>query len=299
MLRSGLFSIFLILFSFSGTGQTTYQVVTILGTIVNKTEKDTLKEDSKYLSTDEIVFADKANFMGVIDENENTFMVMLHPEEDTIQYESIPLARGGRPGKITNSIGLVLHFAENTQYLIVGDQMQIELSPLSFPMNADTFFYVRYQYQGGETINKRLPFNEEYAIIAKDELFEATYQKSEILGPDAVGDTVLTLDPRLATQFEFRYYTTSNNGSHLTFFDPQQPNDQQNRMFIPFKPVFLDHPSLVNEITTLYQSLQRTRADQEQKSHLQAIKEYLENKYQGQVYLDNLERWMRKRAILE
>lgn len=291
-----------LLFSLIAKTQNTYEVISILGTVVNKTEKDTLKEASTYKATDKLRFTDAADFMGVVDQDGNTFMVMLSPEEDSVLYEPVPLARGGRPGKITNTIGLVLHFAEDTQYLILGDQTQIEFSPITFPMNADTFFYIRYQYNGligPEVINKQLSNDGAFLTLDRNELFKATYKKSDILSPNAVGDTILVLDPNRASDFEFRYYTTIGGSAHITFYDPQQPDDKQNRLFIPFKPLFLDDNKLVNEISILYQSILKSRPGQAQKSHLQAIKEYLENKYQGQLYLPNLEEWMGKQGLVE
>lgn len=280
--------------------QTTYEVISILGTVINKTKKDTLKEASIYKATDRLHFIDEEAFMGVADQDGNTFMVMIHPEEDTIQYESIPLARGGRPGKITSSIDLILHFAEDTRYLIIGNETQIEFSPSAYPMNADTFFYAKYNYPGiQDPINKQLPSDSVFLTFSKEEIFKANFSKSEIIGPGVDGDTVLIFDPKLAFQFEFRRYTRNGGGAHITFFDPQQPDEKQNRLFIPFKPVFLDNPGLINEVAILYQSLQASRTDQGLKSHLQTIKEYIENKYQGQVYLPNLEAWMKKEMILE
>lgn len=299
MFKKLLLSLIYILIGHATQAQTQYEVISLLGTIINKTQKDTLKESSVYKSTDKLGFSDEEDFMGVVDDNGNTFMVMVDPEEDTVLYESIPKAVSRRRGKITSSLALIDHFAENYQYLVMGNETQIELGPSAFPMNTDSFFYIRYTYQGEEIINKKLSFNGIFLTISKNELFNVKYKKSEILGSEALGDTVLVLNPQLASAFELRYYAPNNNPPHITFYDPNQPDEKQKRSFIPFNPVFLEHSSLAREVTVLYQSLIKIKPEEKPIDILRLISQYIEEEYKGQVYLLNLESWMKKQRIIE
>lgn len=213
-----------------------------------------------------------------------------------LAYRPIPAKSQGRNGIVTNSIYLIKHLAEETLYLIVGDSASIEIGQGAFPMNTDTFFYVRYQFKG-EAINKKLPFEGKLVKLSTGELSSARFLKSEITGDSSMqGDTLLQIDPTMADSFEFRYYDIRNS-RHIPFFDPRQPDSLQQREFIPFRPVFISSSEAKEQIEFIAELLLANDSSISKDQLINRTQGYLKETYGGKIDRLNFIDWLEQQGL--
>ncbi|MDA0195244.1 MAG: hypothetical protein O2887_10890 [Bacteroidetes bacterium] len=74
-----------------------------------------------------------------------------------------------RAGGINNSLDFRNFFGD--QFAVVGSELKIQVSSVSYPQNSNNFFYIQYQYNG-EAINKKMANSGDSLIINRNELLK-------------------------------------------------------------------------------------------------------------------------------
>jgi len=156
-----------------------------------------------------------------------------------------------RAGALINLIDLKNHFAGN--YLVL-DEIKLQISSKSFPMDQEKFFFIRYDCNG-ETINKKLEHDGEKLIINKKELFKVD---GEPIESDLVEECEL-------------YY---REGKKSTLIGS-------------FKPIFPETEALKSELSIIMSELKGKEEDEV----IEELTSYL-NEYYGKPDKDNLKEWL-------
>lgn len=156
-----------------------------------------------------------------------------------------------RSGALINMIDLQNHFSG--KYLIL-DEIKLKISNKSFPMNESSFFFMRYEYNG-ETINKKLNFEEDHLIISKSELFKID---GKPIDHSEIVETTL-------------YYRADGKSTKINTFNP----------------VFPETDLLKSELEIIVAEL-KGKSESEK---IEEIKSYL-NEYYGKPQEDNLNAWL-------
>ena len=156
-----------------------------------------------------------------------------------------------RSGALINAIDLKNHFSGN--YLVL-EESRLQISDKGYPMNDDSFFFIRYIYEG-ETINKKLAYDGDKLIINKEELFKVDGEP---------------IDPTAITECELYYRAGSKN-----------------TLIGSFNPVFPETEALKKEVSIIMQELSGKTEDEK----IEELTSYL-NEYYGKPDRDNLRNWL-------
>ena len=266
------------------------EIARIRGEITNQTNRETLKKGSQFKKSDAIIFSKDSDRIAAFDKKNGEFYV-ISPKRDlnTPYYYLLQGRVKGRPGAITSSIGLINHINEKLNYLVIGDSCKIQVSPTAFPMNQDTFFYIRYVYDG-EVINKRLPFKGNTLTIDKNDLFKAQFDKGEKYEVD----TIISIPYQEIQDFHLGHFDQVNRRA-IKFYDPSQPDfpvNKQMRSTIPIKLKFLNTILLKEEVNSLIFGIKTTNPKIKSKQLNEGIHDCLEKIYSGKIEKTNLVEWL-------
>jgi hypothetical protein len=178
-----LISTFIILFSVvQSFGQTTFKVIKVNGDIVLKAKGVSLETGTVFSEKEDLLFRTEDATAAVINSQKGRFILTgKNHDLSTAKSNSLPSmynisTRGS--GALTNLIDLQAHFSGN--YVILGKE-KIKISSSNFPINDDSFFFIKYAYKG-ENINKKLDHSGDTLIIDRLKLF--TIDGKQIPGPD-------------------------------------------------------------------------------------------------------------------
>ena len=271
----------------------TFTILKQRGQVLNQNTRQYLQEQDSYQGTDILEFSHSSDRLLVDNQDNDLFLVSPTTIDGKLmpQYQALSAYTQGRPGKITSSIGLIQHINETEPYLILGGACHIAISPYSFPVNADTVFYIRYLYEG-ETVDKILPYDNGVLSIAKNHLFQAKYYADEKYGVD----TTIYIPYQEATQFELGYYDLKN-GSSIPFFDPSQADENQYRISIPIQLTFVEDAVLQKEVLFFQDGLNDLFPNLTQRQRLQRLQVYLETAFMGKLEQENLINALKKLKI--
>lgn len=145
-----------------------YQVIRVDGTILFvKSGKNMLRGDV-FAENEKIDFKTKESRAAVISKLNGR--KILAPEGSSGKAQLLPAMNNvaTRSGALINSIDLRNYFSG--KFLLFG-VFETTINSESYPMSTENFFFVRYEYEG-ETIPKKLDFNQERLIINTEELYK-------------------------------------------------------------------------------------------------------------------------------
>lgn len=267
-----------------------YTVARIKGQITNQTTQQLLKRGSDYQKADKLQFSHSSNRIAVFDKTGQLYIVAptkARSRSAIPSYRRIQARIKGRDGEIMNEIDLINHIGEEKSYLIAGSRTKIKLSTAAFPMNQDTFFYIRYTYDE-DTINKVLAYEGNQLIIDKTTLFTAKYEAHEKYGVD----TTIQINPVAIKAFEFRYYDYKNQ-QPIYIRDRRLADDLQMRIFIPIRLKFLNTKILKEELDFVIPSIKKNEPNKSSKALSSQIHAYLEEQFEGALKAKNLKEWLK------
>ncbi|MEZ4941902.1 MAG: hypothetical protein R3D58_13570 [Saprospiraceae bacterium] len=174
-------------------------------TVVKPKGKITLKSGKRQLRTGDtfkagpLKFSTPKDFLVVLDETAATFL--LYPADSSLKkYVVKPLPPVGlKPGDIIlTDLQLREFLKENDSLLLLNGTYSLILGKTEFPMNKDSFFYMKYIWKG-DTVLKKLDYREDTLIINSETLYQV-YEHP--------------IDPlEVSAQYYLRYYTAAKKES--------------------------------------------------------------------------------------
>ncbi|XCN71864.1 MAG: hypothetical protein Q3M24_16355 [Candidatus Electrothrix aestuarii] len=180
-----------------------------------------------------------------------------------IPSQKIPATRDGI---LNNKIAVFNHFRATTRkdthfkpYLVLGTS-KIYISPEAYPLDEGSCFFIRYLYHG-EKINKKIPSQNNFITITRDNLYR-------IDGNPVSGQGIEKV-------MQVYYYDSRKNKSIL---------------ISDFQPVFPDEKKLIREVSVLISALKAAGRSSE------ILDEALSFLYEfyGTPYRDNVKDWLKK-----
>lgn len=235
--------------------QNNYNVIKVNGTIIVNKNNNELQRGSVFEENDKLDFKTSNARAAVINSSKGRFILM--PNNSNIAYARANLTPSmsnisTRAGAIISKVDLSNCFCGN--YVII-DKSYIKISPNTFKMDEDNFFYIRYTYKD-EEINKKLSYSSDTLIIDKSELF--TIDGWPITNPNI-------------TKMELLYMSKGKSSIEISFFNP----------------VFPDREELLSEIEVIIDNLK----DKSKKEIISEVANYINEMY-GKIDKTNVERWL-------
>ena len=157
-----------------------------------------------------------------------------------------------RSGAILSKVDLSNLFSGD--YVII-DKSYIKISPNTFKMDEENFFYIKYTYKD-EDIHKKLDYISDTLIINKSELF--TIDGWPITNPNI-------------TKMELLYMSKEKSSIEISSFNP----------------VFPDSEELLSEIEVIIDNFK----DKSMKEIINEVANYINEMY-GKIDKTNVERWL-------
>lgn len=234
--------------------QNDFTVIKVYGNILNKKANKDLNQGDHFGEKDVLIFKTYESKAAVINPEKGRFIITPPADNNLTAQASFVPAMGNissRAGLINNFVDLQNQFAD--KYLIL-DKVEIKISEDAYPMNENSFFYLRYQYEG-ESINKKLEFKTDTLIIEKKSLF--TVDGKPIPNPDI-------------SEMKLFYYS-----------------DNKSVLINEFDPVFPDNEQLKAEISIILKS----NIKKKYQERLNEIIGYL-NEFYGKPNRDNVMEWL-------
>lgn len=237
-----------------------YKVIKVFGTIVVKKTGSALAQGDVISASETIIFKTTDAKASVISEKTGRFV--LSPggkQEASLKSNLLPAMSNmsSRNGSLLNLVDLQAYFNGNN---VILDEVRMYISPQSFPMNDNSFFYVQYEYKN-EKINKKLPFKGDSLTINRDQLF--TIDGAAVQHPEHIGASL--------------YYFSNNISSLIT---------QVNL-------VFPAHSQLKNEVQIIL-------GETKQKTYKEKTNEVISylNEFYGKPDAQNVKEWLARNTGL-
>jgi hypothetical protein len=237
-------------------GQNNFKVIKVNGTILLKTNGNSLETGTVFSEKDDLLFRTEDATAAVINSQRGR-LILTNKNHDLSTASSNYLPSmyniSSRGGSLVNFIDLQNLFSG--KYVVLGRQV-IELDKNNFPMDNEHFFFLRYVYKG-EEINKKLDFSGDTLIIDRRSLY--TVDGNQIPNPDN-------------TSIRLFYYKGSES--------------------IPvseFDLIFPDITQLKKEIQIILDEIK----DKPYKTKIGDVNSYI-NDFYGKVYRENLISWLEK-----
>lgn len=151
---------------------TKYYVIKVQGEIIKAIDNKPLRSGLTIKEDDNFIFRSNLSRAAVINPEKGQF-VLTPPDKNATASNKAhfmpPMQNiSSRAGvAILNLIDFQNHFKNN--YLII-NKVKICIDSNNFPMNANNFFFINYDYNG-ESINKKLISVNDTLIISKKEIF--------------------------------------------------------------------------------------------------------------------------------
>lgn len=157
-----------LLYSINIFSQESFKVIKISGTITNENSKSDLQRGSVFNDNDKLMFGSSSSRAAVINSRGRYILASNNQSEAYAKSFLAPAMSNmsSRSGAIVNIVDLKNHFSGN--YLIFKTS-NIKISKDNFPMNADNFFYISYEYNG-DAVNKELKYSADTLILDQKEL---------------------------------------------------------------------------------------------------------------------------------
>ena len=150
---------------------TEYQVILVNGDIRKKHNQEILVFKSKFWSNERLSFSTLEDYLILLDSRKVLFHVT--PQKGLVDYDFKPIdaAYGTKPGKLLLPIDIKNLF-DKGPFLILDEELKLEISSSLFPMNEDNFFFLQYDWSGdSEVVNKKLSWDRNYLILSKKEIY--------------------------------------------------------------------------------------------------------------------------------
>jgi hypothetical protein len=162
-----------------------YNPIKMKGTITFATSGKHINKGQKFKATDALKFSSTKDFIFVINENEETFL--LTPDASLRKYKvkSLTISGSTRPGYILTDMQLRQFLYENDSLLLLNGQFRLILGKEAFPMDETHFFYLQYLWKG-DTINKKLTHQGDTLILNAEEIYKIDDKQ---IDPKDVSDT--------------------------------------------------------------------------------------------------------------
>lgn len=144
-----------------------YKVITVQGQIVfEKTGKDMHRGDL-YVEGTPLDFKTNESRASIYNSNQGRYVLS---GTSRGKMKILPSVNNisTRSGAILNLVDLKNHF--DGRYLVI-KRMEVQISHEAFPMNENTFFYLRYDHNE-ESIAKRLKFEGDRLILDAEDIFK-------------------------------------------------------------------------------------------------------------------------------
>ncbi|MFH2141538.1 MAG: hypothetical protein ABIJ97_03885 [Bacteroidota bacterium] len=183
MKKTYIFLIFILAGAYLNS-QTPFKVISVNGEIVAKKANITLQSGIEVKSDDNFAFIKPNSRAAMI--NSEMGRVILTEQNSASAFSKAAFApamsavstRGFSNELLTSKLQISTYFNEK---LLVIDNLKIRINSKTFPMNENSYFFIRYMYNGDE-INKRLSYKSDTLIIDKNELY--TVDGKPIPNPD-------------------------------------------------------------------------------------------------------------------
>lgn len=231
-----------------------YKVLTVQGRIVfEQTGKD-MERGDLYVTGTPLNFISATSRAAIINEINGRYVL----SSSKGKLKVLPAANNvsSRNGALLNLIDLKQHFAD--RYLVIGVS-KIQMNAGSFPMNDSCFFYLSFDHNG-ETINKKLIYENDQLILDPSQIFKVDGQPIEVSEKD------MTL-----------YYKGDKNYKINTF-----------------TPVFVAEEDLKTEVSIILETLKG-----KEKSHIVSEVESYLFEFYGNPAHENLTTWLQKEFGIE
>lgn len=237
-------------------GSDSYKVIKVDGKIVFQKTNTEMKSGDQFIAGTELKFQTPQSRAAVISQLKGRFVLSASEKGQT---KILPAANNisSRAGALINLIDLQNHF--KGKYLVIGE-MRLQLGAEAFPMNEENFFYLSYDYKG-ETIRKKLDFEDDFLIISKDEIFKIDGE------PIPVEEKEMTL-----------FYRQNDTSKKIS----------------DFTPVFPDLDNLKVELEIILEEYE----NKDSETKIKEITAYL-NEFYGNPQKDNLGTWLKDEFGIE
>jgi hypothetical protein len=156
----------------------TYNIIHVKGVIKVQKTGIVLKAGDKILSSDKVVFVTPDAIAAVISASQGRFVLKANPGAGQNGSGFIAMVESSvtpmrtqlstRSGGLMTSIDISNHFSGESYAVL--DSSAVSISSEAFPMNDNSFFYVRYTYLG-QQINKKLPYQGDKLLLNKNVIF--------------------------------------------------------------------------------------------------------------------------------
>lgn len=161
----------------SSIAQNVYYVLSVKGIVKLAKTKAALKPNDQISDKDAILFSAPTDMMAVVSTRSGRMILRPKPTAKSSELMCVvsDILKPGtgrlsaRAGSITNIIELKRYFG-NDSLNILGTG-KVWVSPAAYPMNADNFFFVRYQWKG-ETINKKLSVERDTLLLSTNDIYK-------------------------------------------------------------------------------------------------------------------------------
>ncbi|MCD6067527.1 MAG: hypothetical protein K0S33_2353 [Bacteroidetes bacterium] len=189
----------------------TYKVIKVTGTITYKKNNKSVLQGDLFPENEQIVFKTTESKAAVISTAKGRFILAPGAERNSaVKANLLPASSNisSRSGAVINIIDLQNMFTGN--YVVLG-KSRIHINKDNFPMNDNSFFFLRYKYKG-EDINKKLSNEGEKLIFDKEQ--------------------ILMVDGKPITAFdspEVKLFYSSNGASSqlINSFNLYMPSDEE------------------------------------------------------------------------
>lgn len=165
----GLIACFGLAFVYKPVTIDTYKVIKVTGVITYKKNNKNVAQGDLFPENEQIVFKTSESKAAVISTAKGRFI--LAPGADKkydVKANLLPASSNvsSRSGAVINIIDLQNMFTGN--YVVLG-KAKIHINKDNFPMNDNSFFFLRYKYKG-EEINKKLTSEGEKLVFDKEQI---------------------------------------------------------------------------------------------------------------------------------
>lgn len=234
-----------------------FSVIKVIGGIKHAKTNKALFTGDKVYSNEKLKFAESSSKAALISKEKGRFMLNANPS-GTVKEGLLPAMNNvsSRAGALLNSVDIKKHFAD--KYLILSGY-EVEISSVSYPMDADHFFYLKFNYNG-EEISKKLSFSEGKLKL----------DQSEILKIDGK-----SISLKEGTKVELVY---------------RNAKDKTSESLAVFEPVFTNEKALKDECKLIVSELGADANAEIKKDQLLA---YLTENY-GKPNQENFNNWLKQ-----
>ncbi|MCX6158859.1 MAG: hypothetical protein NTY74_12850 [Ignavibacteriae bacterium] len=152
--------------------QDCYTVMKVKGTVYNSSKGKDVSAQDELCSSDKLVFKSSTSVVVVHSSSKGRFTLKSQAKDTKSEFACIMgdvLKQSGSGNLSSRGVtSLQDEFKEN--YFVIG-ALRIKVEDKNYPMNDNTFFYLRYKYNG-EDVNKKLEYSADTLIFSKDKIYK-------------------------------------------------------------------------------------------------------------------------------